>query len=79
MLKIRFDYEIPISLLTDLDAVNSGVQDPILPVAIGTPCLTGDNKTVFPFIEVSIDLSKPTAIERAKSFLDIVAKFSRPG
>ncbi|HSW39209.1 MAG TPA: hypothetical protein VLL97_06930 [Acidobacteriota bacterium] len=79
MLKIRFDYEIPIALLNDLEAVNAEVKDPILPVAIGDPSLNAGNNLVFPFIEVAIDLSKPTAIERATSFLDIIAKFSRPG
>jgi hypothetical protein len=75
---MRFKYEIPVVFLKDLDALNAGAKEPIYPVAIGEPVLINNNMTVFPFIEVSVDLSKPGAIERARAFLDIVAKQIKP-
>lgn len=74
MIKIRFEWEITLSFLAELQEIIKISNAAIIPVSIGEPSVNPSNELIFPYIEIVMKPKKPEDIDQAKLFLDVIAK-----
>jgi len=73
-IKIRFESEIPLSLLSELNELSKSPGAVLCLVAVEGPGLSHENEIVFSAVEVLLEIKGPGDFEKAKLFLDLAAK-----